>query len=134
MFHSTDVLLTEKQAAQLLNVSVSTIQKGRTYGYGPPYLRIGRGRGAIRYCPVAIEAYKQKNTINPGKANGVKESNPFHCQGSAQDCSPRKGRNQRLGVVTRPASSADQSTSDVMTSTGSLGSRGIRDLQSNVES
>jgi hypothetical protein len=67
-----EVLLREQEAARLLNVSVSTLQKGRIYGYGPPYIRVGRGRGAIRYSPTALEAYKQKSTIDPNKTSGVR--------------------------------------------------------------
>ena len=43
---STIVLLTPKEAARLLKVSVSWLAKARMRGDGPPYIRIGR---SIRY-------------------------------------------------------------------------------------
>jgi hypothetical protein len=50
-------LLTEKQAARLLGVSVFWLQKGRCYGYGPPFIRLTSPRGAIRYRLCDLEEY-----------------------------------------------------------------------------
>jgi excisionase family DNA binding protein len=45
------VLLTPKEAARLLKVSVSWLAKARMRGDGPPYIRIGR---SIRYREDAL--------------------------------------------------------------------------------
>jgi hypothetical protein len=41
-----DALLTEVRAADLLSLSVRTLQAWRARGFGPPYVRAGR---AVRY-------------------------------------------------------------------------------------
>jgi excisionase family DNA binding protein len=45
------VLLTPKEAARLLKVSLSWLAKARMRGDGPPYMRIGR---SIRYSEAAL--------------------------------------------------------------------------------
>jgi predicted DNA-binding transcriptional regulator AlpA len=45
------VLLTPKEAARLLKVSLSWLAKARMRGDGPPYIRIGR---SIRYAEAAL--------------------------------------------------------------------------------
>jgi predicted DNA-binding transcriptional regulator AlpA len=45
------VLLTPKDAAKLLKVSLSWLAKARMRGDGPPYIRIGR---SIRYSETAL--------------------------------------------------------------------------------
>jgi predicted DNA-binding transcriptional regulator AlpA len=45
------VLLTPKEAARLLKVSLSWLAKARMRGDGPPYIRIGR---SIRYTEAAL--------------------------------------------------------------------------------
>jgi predicted DNA-binding transcriptional regulator AlpA len=45
------VLLTPKEAAKLLKVSLSWLAKARMRGDGPPYIRIGR---SIRYVLAAL--------------------------------------------------------------------------------
>jgi excisionase family DNA binding protein len=47
----TVVLLTPKEAAKLLKVSLSWLAKARMRGDGPPYIRIGR---SIRYAEAAL--------------------------------------------------------------------------------
>jgi predicted DNA-binding transcriptional regulator AlpA len=47
----TMVLLTPKEAAKLLRVSISWLAKSRMRGDGPPYIKVGR---AIRYTDVAV--------------------------------------------------------------------------------
>jgi excisionase family DNA binding protein len=44
-------LLTPKEAADLLRVSMSWLAKARMRGDGPPYIRIGR---SIRYSEAAL--------------------------------------------------------------------------------
>jgi hypothetical protein len=45
------VLLTAKEAATLLKVSLSWLAKARMRGDGPPYIRVGR---SIRYAEAAL--------------------------------------------------------------------------------
>ena len=45
------VLLTPKEAARVLKVSLSWLAKARMRGDGPPYIRIGR---SIRYTEAAL--------------------------------------------------------------------------------
>ena len=47
----TIVLLTAKEAATLLKVSLSWLAKARMRGDGPPYIRVGR---SIRYAETAL--------------------------------------------------------------------------------
>lgn len=45
------VLLTPREAAKLLKVSLSWLAKARMRGDGPPYIRVGR---SIRYAEAAL--------------------------------------------------------------------------------
>jgi excisionase family DNA binding protein len=45
------VLLTPKEAAKLLKVSLSWLAKARMRGDGPPYIKVGR---SIRYSEAAL--------------------------------------------------------------------------------
>lgn len=45
------VLLTPKEAAQVLKVSLSWLAKARMRGDGPPFIRVGR---SIRYSEAAL--------------------------------------------------------------------------------
>jgi excisionase family DNA binding protein len=47
----TIVLLTPKEAAKLLKVSLSWLAKARMRGDGPPYIKIGK---SIRYSEAAL--------------------------------------------------------------------------------
>jgi hypothetical protein len=43
-------MLTERELAGMLALTVGAIRKWRTVGYGPPAIKIGEGRrGAVRY-------------------------------------------------------------------------------------
>jgi len=44
-----DDLLTKAELAEVLKVSVRTIDRYVSEGGGPPYVRIGRGRGQLRW-------------------------------------------------------------------------------------
>ena len=48
---SIERLLTPKEAAHLLRVSLSWLAKARMRGDGPPYIKIGR---AVRYTEAAL--------------------------------------------------------------------------------
>lgn len=54
-------LLEEEAAAPLIGWSVSTLQKKRVAGDGPPYVKLGR---SVRYRPEDLEAYVVERTIS----------------------------------------------------------------------
>jgi excisionase family DNA binding protein len=47
-------LLSAKEAAELLNVSVSWLAKARMRGDGPPFIKVGR---SVRYSEVALQQW-----------------------------------------------------------------------------
>jgi len=47
-------LLTPKQAARYLNLSVSWLAKRRLAGDGPPYVKLG---GAVRYAETSLQQW-----------------------------------------------------------------------------
>ncbi|WIM06571.1 MAG: helix-turn-helix domain-containing protein [Candidatus Nitricoxidivorans perseverans] len=52
-----ETLLKHKEAAAALAVSPSWLAMARSRGDGPAYLRIGKGRGVIRYSREALEQF-----------------------------------------------------------------------------
>lgn len=58
-----DLLLTEVQAADVLNLSVRTLQAWRPKGLGPSFVRAGR---AIRYRRRDLHTWMDDNTIAGG--------------------------------------------------------------------
>jgi hypothetical protein len=62
-----DELLTERQAAALLNVSVKSLQGWRSRGGGPPYRKLGR---CVRYAMTDLDAFLcdavRRSTSDPG--------------------------------------------------------------------
>jgi hypothetical protein len=50
-------LLREVEVAEMLAVSVSWLQKGRLYGYGPRFIRLQSPKGAIRYRIEDVEDF-----------------------------------------------------------------------------
>ncbi len=61
------VLLTEQRVAQLLQVTVKTLQAWRVRGGGPPFVKVGR---CVRYRLEDVEAYvaasTRRSTSDPG--------------------------------------------------------------------
>ena len=55
-------LITEKTAAEMLGMSVGTLQNWRCNSEGPTYLKLG---GAVRYRPEDLEAYVEENLVCP---------------------------------------------------------------------
>lgn len=57
MINSRSRLLTTKQLPQLTGLSASYFEKGRSYGYGPPFIKIksGKNRGRVFYRRAALE-------------------------------------------------------------------------------
>jgi predicted site-specific integrase-resolvase len=51
-------LLTPKQAAEILNVSIWTLQSWRTRGVGPAWTKLGAGRTSrVRYRRADVERF-----------------------------------------------------------------------------
>ena len=51
-------LLKEQEVAQILCVSVRTLQEWRQTGHGPPFLKLSaRKRGVVRYDPDDVRSY-----------------------------------------------------------------------------
>jgi hypothetical protein len=60
------VLLTEKQAAELLHTPQRTLQGWRLRGTGPRYLKLqGSKRGSVRYRREDLEAYLESCVVEP---------------------------------------------------------------------
>ena len=57
-------LLRTPQAANLLGVSISTLEHMRSYGIGPDYTRVGR---QVRYRIADIHAFLDANTVSTRK-------------------------------------------------------------------
>ena len=70
MTHPMARLLTEREAAERLGLSVRTLQKWRLLGSGPEFLKLGH---AVRYDPAALERYlesaRRRSTSEPGSRN-----------------------------------------------------------------
>ena len=62
---TTPILLTPKQAARHLNLSVSWLAKRRLAGDGPPYVKLG---GAVRYVETSLQQWMkgQQRTSTSG--------------------------------------------------------------------
>lgn len=56
-----DTLMTEVQAADVLNLSIRTLQAWRTQRRGPSWIRAGR---AIRYRRRDLDAWMDANTVS----------------------------------------------------------------------
>lgn len=63
--HATSQMLTEKQTAELLAVSVAGLRRWRREGRGPEFAHVER---CIRYSVQAIENYVAENASNTKKA------------------------------------------------------------------
>lgn len=55
-------VLREKEAAEVLGVSVKTLQSWRFYGEGPKYLKLGR---SVRYTHEFLNQFKESSTVQP---------------------------------------------------------------------
>jgi len=59
-------ILTTREAAEFLHVRENTLRKWVMNGIGPPYSRIGSGRGLIRYrLPALVQYLESKETGGP---------------------------------------------------------------------
>lgn len=55
-----DALITETRAADILDISIRTLQSWRTRRTGPPFVRVGR---AVRYRPSHLSLWVDANTV-----------------------------------------------------------------------
>ena len=62
MSTNSKLLLTEKDAAAFLSISVRTIQNWRFHNTGPKYKKLGR---LVRYSIVDLSAYAEGATVVP---------------------------------------------------------------------
>jgi predicted DNA-binding transcriptional regulator AlpA len=61
-----EIMLTSKQTAELCGVTLNTLQKWRTRGNGPKYVKFGGANSAaVRYPRKDVEAFIQARTVNP---------------------------------------------------------------------
>jgi predicted DNA-binding transcriptional regulator AlpA len=60
-------LLTTGQVATFTGMSESYFEKGRVYGYGPPFIRLrpGSKSGAVRYRLSAVMRWLEERQCNP---------------------------------------------------------------------
>ena len=70
-----DALLTEVQAADLLSLSVRTLQAWRAKGFGPPYVRAGRAiryrrRDLLAWTEAHVVVHPDEPRITPALPNG----------------------------------------------------------------
>lgn len=64
---SPTFLLTEREAAKWLRLSVKTLRAWRLRKKGPQFVRLGR---AVRYRPCHLDAYLRRNTVVTIDASG----------------------------------------------------------------
>ena len=62
MTHETARYLDEAAASRLLNVSQRTLQRWRTTGDGPPYIRAGQRR--VLYDAIAMDGWAEARTFH----------------------------------------------------------------------
>ena len=62
MQNSNEKLLTTKELPQLTGLSESFFEKGRIYGYGPAFIRIG---GRCFYRRSDVDAWMQSHRHDP---------------------------------------------------------------------
>lgn len=62
LYHGKSRWLTEREAAQIMGLSVSTLQKQRFYSRGIPYYKIGR---SVRYAFEDIVNFMHSSRIKP---------------------------------------------------------------------
>lgn len=60
------VILTTRQAAKYLGLSMSTLNKWRCYGFGPKYLKLGR---AVRYRLDELDRYLEARLLSSTLGN-----------------------------------------------------------------
>jgi predicted DNA-binding transcriptional regulator AlpA len=64
---NSNEMITEQQLAEILRIGISTIRRWRSTGMGPTHIRMGSGRGSIRYRMEDVDDFIEKNSRS--KAN-----------------------------------------------------------------
>jgi hypothetical protein len=82
-----DALLNEVHAADLLCLSVRTLQSWRSRGFGPAYVRAGR---AVRYRRSALTEWTEINTFRPGNPVETIAAVKSDASGQNQQSSPSR--------------------------------------------
>lgn len=79
MFNPTNLpaLLNETEAGKILGIKTSTLQNWRWRGDGPRFVRLGQGKGAIRY--------RESDLLEFIEA-GLRESTSETCQHGNSKC------------------------------------------------
>lgn len=74
MTHTTDpdALLTEKQAAEILNVSHRTLQAWRVRGGGPRFVKMGK---SVRYSRAALLEFTSESFATTSEADSAHSPN-----------------------------------------------------------
>jgi hypothetical protein len=67
-------LWTDEQLCDFLQVDARTTARWRQTGGGPPYLRLGPGRGIIRYQPPKVTAWLADRTFDDRAAEETRRS------------------------------------------------------------
>lgn len=62
---NNDPLLTPAEAAEILRVSVSALDRWRANGGGPRFVRIGAGKGRIRFRRSDIDSFVEERVADP---------------------------------------------------------------------
>lgn len=62
-------LLTRKQAAARLGLSVATLESWVFRGKGPAFIRTGPERGKVLYRAADLDRWQREHTIRPGKSS-----------------------------------------------------------------
>lgn len=61
-------VLTPEQLASRWDLTTGTLRNWRSKGLGPAYIRVGWGRGRVRYRLVDVEAYERRHLVKaPGR-------------------------------------------------------------------
>lgn len=69
------VLLTTEEVAEILGLSVGTLDNKRSNGDGPPYVRIGRGsRAPIRYEQTALYKWIKEQSDKAAEEQAAKRA------------------------------------------------------------
>ena len=67
----TDKLIDTKHAAEVLGISPAFLERDRWRGASIPFIRIGNGKGAVRYSVATLEEYISKRTVDVKENSGV---------------------------------------------------------------
>lgn len=71
--HTIEPLLTEKEVARLLNVSVATIRRRRLARQSPEWIKFN---GSVRYRPETIQRFIAAHEQAGGRGDGSDKAQP----------------------------------------------------------